>query len=628
MILIQGKGLSKSYGVKKIFENIDFVVKEGEKVGLVGYNGAGKTTLFRCLTNNESFDSGQVMISNKYKVGYLEQIPEYEKDITLMDCVMEMFQDIFSLRDEMRKYEKKMGEADSADLDKVMQQYSILTEKYEEMDGFGCEAKARRIIKGLGFKDSDLTRSVKKFSGGEKTRVSLARLLAREPDLLLLDEPTNHLDLEALEWLESFLKGYNGAVLVISHDRYFLDHIVTKIYELNHHKMRAFPGNYSRYLVLKKEQDLAKEKAYEKQQREIEKTEEYIRKYKAGIKSKQARGRQKQLDRLERLEGVESDQSIHLDFKDIGETGELVLDVKDLSMGFVDKKLFEDINFTLRKGEKVALIGGNGTGKSTILKIIVQKLSPLKGNIRLGSRVKLGYFDQEHRDLDERKQVIDEICDSFNMGEKEARMKLATILFQGDDVFKLIHELSGGEKGRLTLLKLILESPNLLIMDEPTNHIDLPSKEVIENILRDFPGTILVVSHDRYFLDKVTNRTLELEDGKLDNYLGSYSYYKDKKIELNQDKEKKVTVKNKNIKKNDKPKINKSKIKDEIKNLEEEIQNLEEEISLLSDKLADPEIYQDEEVSKKTVSRYKEAEDLLPQLMERWEELLQILEEN
>ncbi|WP_242941995.1 ATP-binding cassette domain-containing protein [Desulfonispora thiosulfatigenes] len=627
---MQGKGLSKSYGVDKIFENIDFVVKEGEKVGLVGHNGAGKTTLFKCLTGSESFDNGEVMISNKYKVGYLEQIPDYEENISLMDSVMEMYSDIFALRDELRKLEKKMGQ-DGVNLDKIMQNYSDLSQKYEEMGGYSCEATARRIIKGLGFTDNDYTRDINKFSGGEKTRVSLARLLVREPDLLLLDEPTNHLDIEALEWLEGFLKNYSGAVLLISHDRYFLDAIVTKVYELSNQKIRSFPGNYSRYLILKEEQDLAQNKAFEKQQQKIAQTEEYIRKYKAGIKSKQARGRQKHLERLERIEGIQNEQSINLNFKDIGSTGEIVLKVNEIEMGFAEKSLFDDISFEMRKGDKVALIGANGTGKTTILKIIMGKLNPLKGSIDYGSRVSIGYFDQEHKDLHEEKQVIQELCDAFNMGEKEARNKLATILFQGDDVFKLVRDLSGGEKGRLALLKIILQSPNLLIMDEPTNHLDIPSKEIIENILVDFPGSLLVISHDRYFLDKVTNKTFELEKGSLKEYLGSYSYFKEKKLQLSEQAQKQELNKEiitKKIVKDQKPKINKSKIKEEIKIIEEKITEVEAEIKALGEKLADPESYQNEEKSKELVNDYKEAEENLPVLMARWEELLEILEES
>lgn len=629
MILMQGKNLTKSFGIDIIFENIDFAIKEGEKVGVLGPNGAGKTTFFRCLTGEENLDSGEIMIGNKYTIGYLEQIPQFSPQTTVMDAVMEMYQDIFILREDITMLEEEMGKTkNNKKLEKIMENYSQLTHEYEERGGFSCETNARRIIKGLGFTEEDFFRKVNKFSGGEKTKVSLARLLAKEPDLLLLDEPTNHLDLQALEWLESYLKAYQGAVLLISHDRYFLDNVVTRILELKNKNMRSFPGNYSKYMVLKEEQDLAYQRMYEKQQKEIAKTEEFIQRYKAGVKAKQARGREKQLNRLAKLDKLADEQTIFLDFSSIPDSGEIVLNIDNLAMAFGEKTLFNRIDLQIRKGEKVGLIGGNGTGKSTLLKIIVGKLQAIEGEFHLGSRVKVGYFDQEHKDLDEDKSVLEEICDTFNMGEKEARNKLAPILFQGDDVFKLIRELSGGEKGRLSFLKLILRNPNFLILDEPTNHLDLDSKEIVENLLMNFPGTIFVVSHDRYFLDRVVNRILELENETVTNYLGNYSYFKGKKEQLNK-KEKEVELKSsKEEIKKEKPKINKSKLKEQIGILEEEISFLEKEIEVLSISLANPEIYQDEKKSKETVQQYNEAEKKLPLLLEEWEKLLLVLEEN
>lgn len=629
MILLQGRNLTKYYGVEKIFENISFVIKEGEKVGLVGPNGAGKTTLFKCILGEEAFDQGDIVLGNKYTLGYLEQIPQYLQGTKLMDAVLEMFADIFALRDKLREMERAMGQNTGEQLEKIMDQYSELTHHYEEIGGFSCEAKARRIIKGLGFSDEDFNKEIDTFSGGQKTRVSLARLLVREPELLLLDEPTNHLDLNALEWLEGFLKGYPGAVLLISHDRFFLDEVVTRVLELEQNKLRNFPGNYTKYIFLKEEQDLAQKKAFDKQQEEIKKTEDYIRKYKAGIKSKQARGRQKQLERLERLEDLKNSSKINLNFKEVGATGDIVLAVEDLAMGYNGQELFSEIDFTLRKGEKVALIGLNGTGKSTVLKIIVNKLQAHRGTVTFGSRVKVGYFDQQHEGLTGEYRVIDELMLNFNINEGEARNYLALVLFQGDDVLKRVSDLSGGEKGRLTLLKIIMENPNLLIMDEPTNHLDILSKEVMEDILIDFPGTLLIVSHDRYFLDRVTDRTLELEEGRLKDYLGNYSYYRAKKLQLERDDREQEKVQKKNTKaKIEKPKINKSKLKEEIKSLEGAIEQLEGRIEELSTLLADPETYQDEDKSKDLVKEYKEAETDLPRLYERWEELVKTLEDN
>jgi len=628
LIVLQGKNLTKSYGVETVFEDVSFIITEGEKIGLVGPNGAGKTTLFRCLTGEEHLGGGEVTIGNKYTMGYLEQIPNYPLGTALMDCVLDSFADVFQMRDHLRSLEKEMGERSGKDLDKLLDKYSLLTHEYEEAGGFSCEAIARRIIKGLGFKDEDLNRDVNTFSGGEKTRAGLARLLVREPDLLLLDEPTNHLDLQALEWLESFLKTYRGAVFLISHDRYFLDEVVNKVFELDNKQLKTFSGNYSKYLVLKKEQELAQAKAYEKQQKEIQKIEEYILKYKAGIKSKQARGRASQLSRLERIEKLPGQNSFELKAGAPGETGDIVLQAIELEMAYDGTKLFSGLNVNIYKGEKVALIGGNGTGKSTILKLATGSLLPKQGLVTLGSRVKVGYFDQEHKNLDKNKRVIDEIMDNYALNEGQARNKLAQVLFQDEDVFKKVADLSGGEKGRLSILKIILDEPNFLILDEPTNHLDISSQEAVEDFLSDFPGTLLIVSHDRFLLEKITQRTLELEKGVLNNYLGSYSYYKEKKDELQRLKDEEQNQKVKvTVKVQEKPKVNKSKLREEIKNLEVKIQSLEQFKETLSGELADPNTYQDEEKSRLKVAEFKRTEEELPMLYEEWERLCIILEE-
>jgi len=628
LIVLQGKNITKSYWVEKIFEDVSFIITEGEKIGLVGPNGAGKTTLFRCLTGEEQMDVGEVTIGNKCTMGYLEQIPNYPLETTLMDCVLDSFADVFQMRDLLRSLEKEMGEKSGKDLEKLLEKYSLLTHEYEEAGGFSCEAVARKIIKGIGFTDDDLNRDVNTFSGGEKTRAGLARLLVREPDLLLLDEPTNHLDLQALEWLESFLKNYRGAVFLISHDRYFLDEVVGRVFELDNKQLKSFSGNYSKFLVLKKEQELAQARAYEKQQKEIEKIEEYILKYKAGIKSKQARGRASQLSRLERIEKVKGSGSLALKTGALGETGDIVLQMMDLGMAYDGMKLFSALNVSIYKGEKVALIGSNGTGKSTILKLATGTLLPKQGLITLGSRVKIGYFDQEHKNLDKNKRVIDEVMDNYAFNEGQARNKLAQVLFQGDDVFKRIADLSGGEKGRLSILKIILDEPNFLILDEPTNHLDISSQEAVEGFLSDFPGTLLTVSHDRFLLDKITQRTLELEKGTLHNYLGSYSYYKEKKEKLQRLKDEEQNQKAKvTVKVQEKPKINKSKLRDEIKALEEKIQTLEEYKETLSGELADPNTYQDEEKSKLKVTEFKKTEEELPILYEEWARMCVVLGE-
>lgn len=634
MIILQGKNLSKSYITNLIFERLDFYIQEGEKVGLVGPNGTGKSTLFRCITGEESFDDGQLQMSARHTMGYMEQMPEFAPQFTLLDAVLEMFQDIFAMRDQLRHLELQMGQVEGAALEQLLEEYSSLTHQYEDLGGFSCESRAKGIIKGLGFTEQDFGREIARFSGGEKTRASLARLLVREPDLLLLDEPTNHLDLEALDWLETYLRNYRGAVLVISHDRYFLDQVTTRTLELNHHTLKSYGGNYSRYVVLKAEQELAQMRAYEKQQAEIARTEEYIRKYKAGIKSKQARGREKQLSRVERLEAVQTNKSMLLQMQEVAGSGEVVLEIRDLSMAYPDKVLFRDFSETIYKGEKVGLIGGNGVGKSTILKIIMGQLAPSGGTVRLGSRVKVAYYDQEHRQLNPANKVIDEIVYQYDVTLNQARDLLAQVLFFGEDVEKRIGDLSGGEKARVALLKIILDEPNLLIMDEPTNHLDISAKEIVEQFLEQFPGTVFMVSHDRYLLDAVCTRTIVLEEQKFTAYLGNYSYYRQKRAELERiarEKEEELAERQKQQGKNSKtpagqPKINKSKVKKEIEALEEQIQQGESRSEQLSALLADGATYQDEEKSRQLVAEYKQLEEQIPQWYEQWEELQLLLE--
>ena len=635
MIILQGKNLKKSYITNLIFENLDFHIQEGEKVGLVGPNGTGKSTLFRCITGEDSFDEGQLQMSARHSMGYMEQMPECAPYFTLLDAVMEMFNDIFAMRDQLRQLELEMGGVEGDALEKLLEEYSALTHRYEDLGGFSCESRAKGIIKGLGFTDADFSREIACFSGGEKTRASLARLLVREPDLLLLDEPTNHLDLEALDWLETYLRNYRGAVLVISHDRYFLDQVTTRTMELNHHALKSYGGNYSRYLVLKAEQEMAQMRAYEKQQAEIARTEEYIRKYKAGIKSKQARGREKQLSRLERLEGVQSDKSMLLHMHEVSGTGEVVLEIRDLAMAYPDKVLFSGFTDTIYKGEKVGLIGGNGVGKSTILKIIIGHLQPTGGTVHLGARVKMAYYDQEHRQLNPDNKIIDEIVYQYDVTLREARDLLAQVMFFGEDVEKRIGDLSGGEKARVALLKIILDKPNFLIMDEPTNHLDISSKEIVEQFLEEFPGTVFMVSHDRYLLDAICTRTIVLEDQKFSAYLGNYSYYRQKRAELERlarEKQEEEAQRSKSQAKQgkaavvEKPKINKSKVRKEIEQLEEQIQAGELRAAELSELLADGATYQDEEKSRLFVAEYKQLEERIPAWYEAWEQLQLLLE--
>lgn len=631
MIILQVRGLEKSFGVKTIFKEVGFTIQQGEKVGLVGPNGAGKTTLLRCLINGEFLDAGEVAVGEGVKIGYLEQIPQYSSGVTLFEVMMEAFADIFVMKSRLRKLEQEMAQTVGVKLEQIMKSYSMVMEEYERAGGFSCESMARKIAFGLGFTEKDLEREVHSFSGGEKTRAGLVRLLVRKPDLLFLDEPTNHLDLEALEWLEGYLKNYEGAVILISHDRYFLDQITTRTWELQDGKLEIFPGNYTRYLLLKEEKVEALRKSFTKQQQEIKKTEEYINKYRAGIKSKQARGRQLQLDRMARIESPARHEKIKLKVggREVAESANIVLRVSALVLAFKQKRLFQNIGLEIRRKEKVALIGVNGVGKSTFLKVIMGQLEAEQGVIELGSRVKIGYYDQEHAGLEKDYHVIDELMYNFDITEQEARDKLAAFLFRGDDVYKKVAELSGGEKGRLSFLKMILKRPNFLILDEPTNHLDISSRTVIEQYLKDFGGTILAVSHDRYFLDLISTRVLELKDGCLHDYAGNYTYYKEKKAaaELREAEEKKSERKEKVNKgaEERKQKVNKAKTREQIAALEQQIEGMEERFHELEVMLADAATYQNETEIKAVLDEYKTLEKNIPRLYGEWEELMQLL---
>ena len=523
---IKVQKLSKSFGVHTVFQDVSFEIRRGERIGLIGANGAGKSTLLKCLMGQEEYDSGVFVVSEGESVGYLQQDIAFEDDVTLRQTITEAWQDVLRLEEQLKDAEKDMQA--HPDDESVMNKYARLQERFEWLGGYEYESMSRKIVHGLGFGEADLDRPVQQFSGGQKTRINLAKALVRRPDYLFLDEPTNHLDMDMLEWLEGYLLSYGGGILIVSHDRYFLDKVATGILELEHGKVTKYKGNYSRYIVQRTEQRKALERAYQKQQDHIRQTEEYIRKYKAGIKAKQARGRQSQLNRLERIELAPEAETLHFHFAPAEECGQKVLVLDDICGGFGDRQLFDHLSLLLRRGESASLIGPNGTGKTTLLRMIMGEIEADKGHITLGSRVHIGYFAQEHTDLHGAWTVLEEIMNDFSYGEDEARSVLGRFLFQGDDVFKVVDSLSGGEQARLALLKLFLQGANFLILDEPTNHLDIPTREVLEQALQEFGGTYLVVSHDRYFLDKITQRTLVLEDKKIKEFLGNYTYYREK----------------------------------------------------------------------------------------------------
>ncbi len=526
---IRVQKLEKAFGVHTVFKNVSFELRRGERLGLIGANGAGKSTLLKCLMGEEEYDGGVFAVSEGESIGYLQQEITYDDGVTLRQTIASAWQDVRRCEQQL----KETGKAMQADphSQELMERYAHLQERFEWLGGYEYEAMSRKIVHGLGFTEEDMDRPVQDFSGGQKTRINLAKALVRRPDYLFLDEPTNHLDMDMLEWLEGYLLSYGGGVLIVSHDRYFLDKVATGILDMDHGTLTKYKGNYSRYVVQHAQRRKAEESAYEKQQEHIRETEEYIRKYKAGIKSKQARGRQSQLNRLERIELAPETSSLHFAFQPAEECGQKVLVLDDVTGGYGDRKLFDHLSLLLRRGESAALIGPNGTGKTTLLKMIMGEKEASSGHITLGSRVHVGYLAQEHTELHGNWSVMDEIMNEFSYGEDEARSVLGGFLFRGDDVFKIIDSLSGGEQARLALLKLFLHGPNFLILDEPTNHLDIPTREILEQALLDFGGTYLVVSHDRYFLDKIAGRTLVLEDKKLKEFLGNYSYYREKEQE-------------------------------------------------------------------------------------------------
>lgn len=622
MAVLKISGLSKSFGIKTVFENVSFEVRSGERIGLVGANGAGKTTLLKCIMGAEEADKGSVKASDGAIIGYLRQDFNYTSH-TIREEMEDAWKDVLYYKDRMETLARELESSRSDE--KLVEAYGRAEARFEFLGGYDYESTTRKILTGLGFSDDDWDRDIHSFSGGQKVRINLAAAFVRHPDFLLLDEPTNHLDMGMLEWLEEYLRSYKGGILMISHDRYFLNGAATGIIDLENHHIRSFRGGYTRYMETKENQDRAYEKAYEKQQEHIKETEEYIRRYKAGIKAKQARGRQSQLNRLVRLEKPVHQASLRFHFDPPQECADKVLDVLRVEGSYGSHILFKDLTIHIKKGETVGLIGPNGAGKTTILKMITGEKKPDTGFIQLGNNVKMGYYSQEQERLHPKLTVLDEVRDTFNFGEKEARNILGMFLFRGDDVFKTVGMLSGGEKARLSLLCLFLEKPNFLILDEPTNHLDIPTREIMEDAIEAFGGTCLVVSHDRYFLDKVADRILELDHGKLTEYLGNYSYYKEKKQDLEAfEKDRNGKEEEEEKEKEEKPRENEHQVKTEVSaadvsklsHVEMEIGRLEATMKMYTVQMSmNPENYAE------LADEYEEAKKKLDKLYAKWDEL-------
>lgn len=622
MAVLKISGLSKSFGIKTVFENVSFEVRSGERIGLVGANGAGKTTLLKCIMGAEEADKGSVKASDGAIIGYLRQDFNYTSH-TIREEMEDAWKDVLYYKDRMETLARELESSKSDE--KLVEAYGRAEARFEFLGGYDYESTTRKILTGLGFSDDDWDRDIHSFSGGQKVRINLAAAFVRHPDFLLLDEPTNHLDMGMLEWLEEYLRSYKGGILMISHDRYFLDGAATGIIDLENHHIRSFRGGYTRYMETKENQDRAYEKAYEKQQEHIKETEEYIRRYKAGIKAKQARGRQSQLNRLVRLEKPVHQASLRFHFDPPQECADKVLDVLRVEGSYGSHILFKDLTIHIKKGETVGLIGPNGAGKTTILKMITGEKKPDTGFIQLGNNVKMGYYSQEQERLHPKLTVLDEVRDTFNFGEKEARNILGMFLFRGDDVFKTVGMLSGGEKARLSLLCLFLEKPNFLILDEPTNHLDIPTREIMEDAIEAFGGTCLVVSHDRYFLDKVADRILELDHGKLTEYLGNYSYYKEKKQDLEAfEKDRNGKEEEEEKEKEEKPRENEHQVKTEVSAADvSKLSHVEMEIGRLEAtmKMYTVQMSMNSENYAELADEYEEAKKKLDKLYAKWDEL-------
>lgn len=641
-MILNATNISKSFGSNEIIKDATFLVNEHEKVAIVGVNGAGKTTLLKILTGEESADSGSITLAKDAKLGYLRQINNVDSALSIIDELYTVIEPILKMEKRMSQMQEDMKHLTGSELEELYSSYTALTHSYELMDGYAAKSRVVGILKGLGFEEIDFDRKINTLSGGQKTRVFLAKLLLEEPDIILLDEPTNHLDLRSIEWLESYLLNYKGAVIIVSHDRYFLDKIVSKVIDIENGNVQMYLGNYTDFSNKKQMLLDAKMKEYLNQQQEIKHQEAVITKLKQFNREKsikRAESRQKQLEKIERVEAPQTySENMRLSLDISKESGKDVLTVHNLSKSFDQKKLFWDINFEIKRGERVAIIGDNGTGKTTLLKIINGLLEPDTGEVIYGSNVSVAYYDQEHQVLHMDKTLFDELSDTYpDMTNTQIRNILAAFLFTGEDVYKKIADLSGGERGRVSLVKLMLSKANFLLLDEPTNHLDIVSKDVLENALNNFPGTVCYVSHDRYFINKTATRILDLTENRLLNYIGNYDYYIEKREAVEEaanltnteqaEKPADVSESKKEWIDNKTALAQKKKVKNALNKCEKEISEIEDKLQAVDEEFANPENASN--VGKlMELQKQKEAlEKRLDKLMEDWEELTLQMEE-
>lgn len=637
MIVLSCRNIKKSYGIQDVLKDVTISINEGDKVGIIGPNGEGKSTLFKILSKNLAPDDGDIFVDKNKTIGYLSQHLNLNSKNTIYEEASSVFKNLIDLEEKIKTLEIKMNEpydeSNAQYHEKLIKDYTTAQELYSHRGGYTYKGDIAKVLKGLGFLEEDFNNSIENLSGGQKTRVALCKLLLQSPDILLLDEPTNHLDLEAIEWLEEFLSTYKGTLLVISHDRFFLDAVTNKTFQVINGHVNCYNAPYTKYLELRKKDYEAQLKAYNLQQAEIKRQEEIIQKFRSFNREKsikKAESREKALEKLDRLDAPDKEKGASkISFETTVKSGYDVLHIENLSKSFDDNKLFSNISFDLKRGEKVALIGENGRGKTTLLNIIMGKVKSDSGKAVLGTNVNIGYYDQEQSDLDYNKTILDEVWDAFpDLTTTKIRTALGSFLFTGDDVFKKIETLSGGEKCRINILKLMLSKANFLLLDEPTNHLDIPSREALEDAILNYDGSMLIVSHDRYFLNKVINKIVELKEDGMNEYLGNYSYYMQKKENPTRfeayeeisngktktqlkDEKKKVKLAQKEIR------VKKTRLRE----VENEISKSEELLEKLNNDLCLEEIYSNPKEAERVNHEISETQLKIESLYEEWETL-------
>ena len=635
MILISVENIQKSFGIDQVLRDVTFSIQKGEKMGLVGANGSGKTTLMRILTGEQAADGGAVHMSRGLKLGYLAQIGDIEGDDTVWQAMLRVFAPVIALENRMRDMEQRMADNHDEQLAiRLSDEYYRMTEEFNRLEGYAYEGEITGMLCGLGIGKPMFARKVKTLSGGERTRISLAKLLLQKPDVLLMDEPTNHLDLTAIEWLQNYLTDYKGTLLLISHDRYFLDHVCDTMGEMLGGRVYKFTGNYSEYMKKRTADFEARIKAYQLQQKEIEREKAIIERYRSFNREKSIRAaesRQKRLDKIERLERPEEERQVRFSFDARRRMGEDALEVEGLQKHFGDKTIFRNVSFKLRASDRVALIGPNGVGKTTLFRILNRKETPDSGTVRFGVNIDIGYYDQHQQDLHLNNSVLDEIWNSFpSMEQSRVRSALGQFLFTGDDVFDKISSLSGGERGRVALTKLMLRKDNFLLLDEPTNHLDMDSCEVLEDALADFPGVILAISHDRYFVNRFADRVMVMAEDGITEYIGNFDDYLEKRDRPmppeTADEGMTKTAIQKDRKKERRQSAALRQLKAAVEEAEAAILENEQQIAQLETRMADPEVCRDQDKLLELSLAYQKAQDQQPVLytaLEKAEEAYQ-----